>query len=398
MPTLQKNHLQKPNLQKPNVNVELAQSTSIEAFASTDIANFPVGLVISSLDTLTILQANAYFTELYQQQSANELPPKRLSQYLSPASQILLESYVMPLLLHQGQCQEIQLTFACQNQQRLPVLANAKVIQGQPSSIYWAFTVATQRDSLYQELVNLRNALEERAERLEKLSQTDELTGLLNRRAFIDRAQIALKQAQRSGLFVAFLMLDIDFFKRINDQFGHDMGDQVLTQFAQLLANNTRENDIVARIGGEEFAIVVLVNEPISAVQLAEKLLQSIRQQNSLPFNISASIGLAIAKTAEFQQFYQAADELMYHAKHQGRNCMFWRSQCVSVESLQNTEPNKIYAGTRAHLTLKCAHGVCIDAPFSFVVDTLLLPVTIPWSVVNYCQAPAVEPANSEAR
>ena len=260
MPTLQKNHLQKPNLQKPNVNVELAQSTSIEAFASSDIANFPVGLVISSLDTLTILQANAYFTELYQQQSANELPPKRLSQYLSPASQILLESYVMPLLLHQGQCQEIQLTFACQNQQRLPVLANAKVIQGQPSSIYWAFTVATQRDSLYQELVNLRNALEERAERLEKLSQTDELTGLLNRRAFIDRAQIALKQAQRSGLFVAFLMLDIDFFKRINDQFGHDMGDQVLTQFAQLLANNTRENDIVARIGGEEFAIVVLVN------------------------------------------------------------------------------------------------------------------------------------------
>lgn len=335
MPTLQKPHLQKPNLrktnrqknssEKPHVNVELDQPPSIEPFASADSDHFPVGLVISSLDTLTILQANAYFTELYQQQSANELPPKRLSQYLSPASQILLESYVMPLLLHQGQCQEIQLTFACQNQQRLPVLANAKVIQGQPSSIYWAFTVATQRDSLYQELVNLRNALEERAERLEKLSQTDELTGLLNRRAFIDRAQIALKQAQRSGLFVAFLMLDIDFFKRINDQFGHDMGDQVLTQFAQLLANNTRENDIVARIGGEEFAIVVLVNEPISAVQLAEKLLQSIRQQNSLPFNISASIGLAIAKTAEFQQFYQAADELMYHAKHQGRNCMFWR-------------------------------------------------------------------------
>lgn len=73
-------------------------------------------------------------------------------------------------------------------------------------------------------------------------------------------------------------------------------------------------------------------------------------------------------------------------------------SQCVSVESLQNPEPNKIYAGTRAHLTLKCTHGVCIDAPFSFVVDTLLLPVTIPWSVVNYCQVPAVEPANSEDR
>ncbi len=64
-------------------------------------------------------------------------------------------------------------------------------------------------------------------------------------------------------------------------------------------------------------------------------------------------------------------------------------SQCVSVDSLQNAEPNKVYAGTRAHIALQCAHGVCIDAPFSFVLDTVLLPVTIPWTAVNYCQDPA---------
>ncbi len=312
-------------LQKPSSQVSKAQLSLLPSSASHELANFPVGLVISSLDTLEVLQANQYFIELYHPQAAHALPPSRLSQFLSPASQILLESYVMPMLLHQGHCQEIQLTFACQNQHRLPVLANAKVISGEPALVYWAFTVATQRDSLYQELVNLRNDLEERAERLELLSQTDELTGLLNRRAFIERAQVALKQAQRSTSYAAFLMLDIDYFKRINDQFGHDMGDLVLSQFAKLLATNTRQTDIVARIGGEEFAIVVLVNEPNAAVQLADKLLQAIRQQSTLPLSISASIGVAIAKTAEFQQLYQAADELMYNAKHQGRNCMRWR-------------------------------------------------------------------------
>lgn len=314
-----------PTLKKPSSQIYKARLSLLPNAASYELAHFPVGLVISSLDTLEVLQANQYFIELYHPQAAHALPPSRLSQFLSPASQILLESYVMPMLLHQGQCQEIQLTFACQNQQRIPVLANAKVLKGKPALVYWAFTVATQRDSLYQELVNLRNDLEERAERLEILSQTDELTGLLNRRAFIERAQVALKQARRTNSYAAFLMLDIDYFKRINDQYGHNMGDLVLSQFAKLLASNTRENDIVARIGGEEFAIVVLVNEPNAAVQLADKLLQAIRHQSSLPLSISASIGVAIAKTAEFQQLYKAADELMYNVKHQGRNCMRWR-------------------------------------------------------------------------
>ncbi len=279
--------------------------------------DFPVGLVVTNLHSTEVLMASPYFYRLSQQQP---LTTSKLGQFFTPASKILLESFVMPMLLHQGHCDEIQLTIDAGSSVRIPVLANARVVSGEPAIVYWAISPSQQRDTLYQQLVDLRNDLEIRAEKLEVLSRTDELTGLLNRRAFIQSAETLIKQAQRSGVAYAFFMLDIDFFKKINDQHGHAFGDQVLKDMAKILTDNTRSNDIVARIGGEEFALVTFDQAEDSANFLAEKLLSAIRQQPIQGIKVTASIGCAIASHVPFEQLYKDADALLYQAKHQGRN------------------------------------------------------------------------------
>ena len=286
---------------------------------STDYAldDFPIGLVVTSIDASQIVMATPYFYEICQQSPEADA---RMGQFVSRASKILIQSFVMPMLLHQGHCDEVQLTLTTSRGERVPVLANVKVVHGEPSLIYWAISVAQQRDSLYQQLVDLRNDLEVRAEKLELLSQTDELTGLLNRRAFTERAHTLIKQAQRSQLSYSFLMLDIDYFKRINDEHGHDVGDRVLHEVAAMLALNTRGNDILARVGGEEFAIITLDQGEHAALQLAEKLLNAIRKQPIQGLNVTASVGCATSMTASFEQLYKQADIFLYQAKNLGRD------------------------------------------------------------------------------
>ena len=226
----------------------------------------------------------------------------------------------MLMLLNMGHCEEIQLTIQGNSGERLPVLVNANVQQGDEPLIFWVINSAKQRDKLYQELVDLRNALEEKAERLELLSQTDELTGLLNRRAFISRAQLLLKQAHRHDQTCSFLLLDIDHFKQINDLHGHACGDAVLRQLGQLLQKNCREHDVLARIGGEEFAIICMDSPTDSAAAFAEKLLRLVSAEPIDGIAVTVSIGVATAGQLSFEQLYKQADLLLYEAKHAGRN------------------------------------------------------------------------------
>ena len=284
--------------------------------------DFPVGLVVTRLNEGEILFANPYFYQVSQQQPEHN---SRFAAFFTPASRIVLESFVMPMLLHQGYCTEIQLSLRTQAEGAVPVLVNARIVQDGDSCIYWAISTAQQRDALYQELVNLRNDLELRAERLEVLSQTDELTGLLNRRAFVARATTLIKQGLRHNITYSFFMIDIDHFKQINDQYGHNIGDDVLSSIGRLLKNNSRDNDVLARIGGEEFAIITLNQNSESPMQFAEKLLNKIRAEKIQGIDITVSIGLAISATASFEQLYKGADILLYDAKHQGRDRLVWR-------------------------------------------------------------------------
>ncbi len=309
---------------------------------------FAGALFCTSLRGLQLLHANSYFYQLCQQTSDM---PVTLSALMTPAANIMLDTYVIPLLLNQGYCEEIQLTLLVAGSdapRRLPVLVNAKLQQDNTDEplIYWLMTLATQRDSLYQQLVDLRNALEAKADRLEQLSQTDELTGMLNRRAFNSRSQALLNQRQRQGCAAVFLLIDIDFFKRVNDSFGHDVGDRVLIEVAQRLKTGCRSHDVVARIGGEEFAVMLLLEQPAQGQQLAEKIRRLIADQPIAGLPLTVSIGVACSAElvsaalpdstatappvapdtrqqplqSQFEQLYKLADRRLYQAKAAGRN------------------------------------------------------------------------------
>jgi diguanylate cyclase (GGDEF)-like protein len=177
----------------------------------------------------------------------------------------------------------------------------------------------TEVSSRTQELVNLNI-------KLSQMALTDELTNIHNRRSFFEKAQNLTDLAVRQGAPLCLLTLDIDFFKKINDHFGHGVGDQALCHFSQLISANLRKVDLFARVGGEEFAILLMDTNQQGAVLLAEKLCKFIREtplqveQHSL--NMSVSIGVIERQENETQvtQFFKRGDDLLYQAKHNGRN------------------------------------------------------------------------------
>lgn len=167
--------------------------------------------------------------------------------------------------------------------------------------------------------------LQEANRRLEALASVDPLTGASNRRHFLEMAQIEIDRAQRLGLPVAAIMLDLDHFKRINDAHGHEAGDNVLQTFAQAVRQSLRSSDIFARMGGEEFLLLLPGQDRKAAHVLAERL-RSLTE--SLEFStcagrITVSIGIATLGTADacdLAGLMRQADRALYQAKHAGRN------------------------------------------------------------------------------
>jgi diguanylate cyclase (GGDEF)-like protein len=161
---------------------------------------------------------------------------------------------------------------------------------------------------------------------LEGLASTDALTGLHNRRAFLALANNEWERFQRYGRPLSMLMVDADHFKSINDNFGHDVGDKVLAQLASHCSDARRGSDIVARLGGEEFAILLPETDLASAALVAEKLRSSIGAQtvevDGTNIAITVSIGVAVAKRSisDLDDLIKRADMALYAAKRGGRN------------------------------------------------------------------------------
>ncbi len=158
-----------------------------------------------------------------------------------------------------------------------------------------------------------------------KNSITDQLTGLYNRRFFIEQATKILKSAQRHDFPISLIMCDIDHFKAINDCYGHDMGDKVLQSFSQLLTTIVRETDTLSRYGGEEFAILLPQTSIEGAAILAERMRKKTEQMTILTeqrkIKFTASFGIAAVNENEpFEQGLKASDKALYKAKAQGRN------------------------------------------------------------------------------
>ena len=159
-----------------------------------------------------------------------------------------------------------------------------------------------------------------------KLSRTDELTNSRNRRALFEDGRHLFDLGKRYRHITAVIMLDIDHFKRVNDRFGHFMGDQVLIHVARLVQDNIREVDLFGRIGGEEFALILPETTLEQAVDAAEKLRLKIADlevsRGAKTIKISGSFGVATtnSRLAEFEQTLFNADKALYRAKDLGRN------------------------------------------------------------------------------
>ncbi len=187
---------------------------------------------------------------------------------------------------------------------------------------------------------NLEEMVEERTRQLERLSQTDDVTGLYNQRFLHRRIDEEHHRALRYERDLAVLMLDIDFFKAVNDTNDHIFGSAVLRRVGGLLRENVREVDLVIRYGGDEFVVILPETETAGAAIAAERLRAAIEHanvgQDDVPCKVTISMGIAALDACEVgspQALLQAADRALYAAKAGGRNCVY---------SMRGEEPERV--------------------------------------------------------
>src|SRR5258706_12196685 len=172
--------------------------------------------------------------------------------------------------------------------------------------------------------VSLANARMVR--KLEELATTDGLTGLLNKRAMLDMASQKVAAATRFSRRLSVLVTDIDFFKKVNDVYGHDVGDVVIREMGEILRRAKRATDVVARFGGEEFVIICEETDRDGAMLLAERVRKEVEAKAfatpSGPLKVTCSLGFATFPEAgrDWESLFKAADAALYASKHAGRN------------------------------------------------------------------------------
>jgi len=163
--------------------------------------------------------------------------------------------------------------------------------------------------------------------KLQKIADTDDLTGLWNRRYFLQAMRIEMERSQRYHTPFSLVMMDIDNFKTINDRWGHAAGDTVLKQLSYNVKSRLRQNDVLGRIGGEEFCLLLPGTDKEGAVKLAESLRQALEKtpviynNQEIYFTISAGITTYSRDISSVDQLLNLADQAMYRAKDRGKNC-----------------------------------------------------------------------------
>lgn len=182
---------------------------------------------------------------------------------------------------------------------------------------------------------------------LEAVSRLDALSGLSNRRHLFEQGEQELLRSKRTQTPFAVLMLDIDFFKTINDHYGHDAGDKVIQTLSQLCRTTLREIDIAARIGGEEFVVMMPNTGLIPAAEVAERLRELIAativnvdlgldddlaETQQIHFTVSIGVCISMPSDTSFSNVLHRADAAMYRAKHKGRNQIYISEFAKAIE------------------------------------------------------------------
>lgn len=207
---------------------------------------------------------------------------------------------------------------------------------GLQEALAWRLKAAEEqhrRDQLFYEQSSLllskaTDRIYELSQKLKILAHQDDLTGMMNRRALLEATQSLLVLAARQGWPVAFIMLDLDHFKRINDTWGHATGDATLRQVADILKERLRSSDLLGRIGGEEFLVVLPQAGLNDACALAEDLRATVERQRPTnpaqpPVQVTVSLGVTVAEAPQkesMDDYLMQADQALYCSKRNGRN------------------------------------------------------------------------------
>jgi sigma-B regulation protein RsbQ len=267
-----------------------------------------------------IIFCNHYICEL-SGLLEDDLLCSSIAKRLSKAANIFVDSYVYPLLINESIAEEIQLTWIDKKDKRTPVIANIKLAEDGLS--YWSIYVCTNRDKLQNEWLQVNDKLKSQSKELLLLATKDPLTGLLNRRELQSQGQKLIHQADRTSSTLALMSIDVDFFKRVNDTYGHQAGDNVLINLAKIFTKDRRVNDLVARVGGEEFVLVLPGVNQEDAFDLAEKLREAVEEKSIANVKVTISIGLVVTQknvSVDLNTLLNASDNALYESKNSGRN------------------------------------------------------------------------------
>lgn len=206
----------------------------------------------------------------------------------------------------------------------IPLLASNREVQQLSESLDSMTRRLLRANEDMKEQVRIRTEqLEAANAELARQASTDPLTHLLNRRGFENQASRLVALAERGNRPLSAMVIDIDFFKRVNDQHGHDVGDMVLSTLTAILRGRVRQTDVVARFGGEEFVILLPDADARAAQEVAQDLLHSIAN-TSIPVvgNITVSVGVSSLRMVDdgLNELLKRSDEALYEAKQTGRN------------------------------------------------------------------------------
>jgi len=281
-----------------------------------------------------------------------DLLQQHLEILLSTPNKLIFHSYFYPAINLEQQVEELFIHLKHKEGMAIPFLMNARLYTEDTVERIDCILVKMQKridyeqelrsakkllEAAYQEkeqaLANLEQIYVEIEQQqaklltvnasLVELSETDKLTGLKNRRFFQEKLEQQLNSYYESAKPFSLCILDIDHFKKVNDMFGHQVGDDVLAQLAQLLTQRARKEDTVVRYGGEEFVMLLPNTTVIEAEQVAEQLRGNLAETDSpcgRPVTLSAGIALYPEMAATPETLIEAADGALYEAKQAGRN------------------------------------------------------------------------------
>lgn len=297
----------------------------------TLVENLPLGIVSYDLDCSRIF-VNNYFEKLYEK-SYGKMPTDLLGNtpeqtWSACDSNVSPEDYMTRLrtVMETGVEQSFEIHF----------------IRNQISLVH-AIKIVPKFNELHQivgaiALTNDVTEINQFRQRIEHLAFHDPLTDLPNRALFNDRLQQAISNAKRHGLQLGVFLIDLDHFKTINDTLGHAVGDQLLVEAAQRLLKSVRSNDTIARMGGDEFAVLItdvahMDDLSVSAAKIVQKMSSPFNIEGSELF-VSASVGIASfpRDSEDIDDLMRYADSAMYHAKRRGRNnFQFYENELTSA-------------------------------------------------------------------